>query len=269
MTNGNGVDIRRQLSVKDIDSPLVQRAAELGYIEGGWGLGDHMREEIERKGWINCCIWGEKGSCKSNRLLKYGYEVYQNWDSVLKSVVYRPRDLARILIDAKKTGERVPFVAYDDINAFLPRSMYFTDRLLWKEMGRNWDLSRAMINIFMSSCPDKSDVVSFILKDLTHDILTSNRKWLEVRRWIKDVDYYHPMKTLKYSIQITKAKFDYREVPEDIWNRYWENKIALTSESMGTFATTLEYLDKSKLDAVKPKPTSEDIFRDDLAGTGV
>ena len=179
-------------------------------------------------------IYGEKGAAKSNRMLKYGFDVYQDWDKVLEHVADRPRDFARMLIDAKKEAERIPWIGYDDVNAFLPRSMYFTDRLLWKEMGQDWDLSRAMINVFMSTCPDKSNVVSFILGDLTHDILVSNRKWLEIRRWIRDVDYWHPQKTMKFSIQITRAKFDIHEVPEDVWNKYWLKKIALTTESMGT-----------------------------------
>ena len=131
---------QKPYSIREVKSYRVQRALELGIIFPGWKLEDYMRHEIDRVGWMNLIDWGRKGSLKSNRLLAHGKRMLNTWEDVHAHTVYQPITMATLMKEAVESDMRIPWLGFDDVNAHLPRSLYFTHRGQWQELSKNWNL---------------------------------------------------------------------------------------------------------------------------------
>jgi hypothetical protein len=231
---GSGSE-ERTLTIADVKSWRVQRAYATGYIEPGYRVSDYMAAAIHSHGWWNMPIWGEKGSGKSNRMLKFLYRIYGNWDAVHRHVVYEPTELGNMMADAAQKEERIPAIGFDDINAFFPRTLYFTKRSIFQQLQSAWNLSRTVLSCFISTMPTKEDLVSFVLKDLSAEVHTFSRgaQWrrgegsYEFIRWVTDIDVKDYKHTTRLPVKIYERTFRLDEVPKEQWRRYWKRKLEI------------------------------------------
>jgi len=242
----------KPLRIEDVKSFRVQRAAELGTIYPGWALEDYMRHEINRGGWMSIADWGRKGNLKSNRLLARGKTVYKNWDDVHAHVIFEPNKMATVMQEAVLSDYRIPWLGFDDLNAHLPRSLYFTHRAMWQDLSKNWNLSRAMLNVFEHTEPLKDDVATFILKDMSHECHYFNRKGegskvghYEAYCWVEDIDVENSQKTIKYPIQIGTKDFTQEDVPKEEWSIYWTAKMDVTKVGVEGWSKGMKELGKT------------------------
>jgi hypothetical protein len=153
------------------------------------------------------------------------------------------------------TGDRIPFLGFDDINAHLPRSLYFTHRGQWQELSKNWNLSRAMVSCFVHTSPIKDDIASFILKDMDTEVHCYARQGggdggdtgtYEVYRWVEDINVDNPFKTVHYPIQVRAAEeFRADEVPKEEWDVYWKEKMKVTKIGVVGWAQGMKELGKT------------------------
>jgi len=223
----------------------LERAIELGYVVQGWTLEDYIRDSIEHYGWESIVIWGPKGSGKSNFLLQIGYMVYQDWNKVLNHIVFSPMDFIRIT----KDPGRIPWLGWDDIAAYLPRSLYFTNRALWSAFKQNWDTFRTKLNSFVCTSPLKSKIASFILEDLSGEIFMNRRVGeglstiYDFQRWMWSLDFTNPLKENFDIIRVDKQALPFTPevsanyktrlpgVPTEVFKTYWERRMNLAEES--------------------------------------
>ena len=224
-------------------------------------------------GWLCALDWGEKGSGKSNTMLQHGYTMFhapdrletvgraedgtpitrgivdrwddmEAWEKVLRYTVFRPRDFSGLLNTVIKQGRRLAWVGWDDINIHFPRSMYSTNRKIWEQFSKNWEGFRANLSVFECSAPRKDAVVSFILHDMNWDCLVSARHRVELTRWFWDKDFYEPEKVNKFRIDVDTEELVLEHIPKEVWDQYWQRKIALTDESTASFQQMLDDMDR-------------------------
>ena len=188
---------------------LFDSAVRYGVVHLGYTLVDYLRHAINNYGWECIPIGGVKGEAKSNLLLQTGYAIFQDWDTVHQYTVMEPEDFLNILDERG----RHPWVGWDDITAHLPRSLYFTDRELWAELQKNWALYRTKMNCFMCSAPRKNRIATFILEDITGDIICFNRVGLDIKshfdfqRWMWQRDLKDPKSMVARPIQVENIAF--------------------------------------------------------------
>lgn len=251
---------------------VVRIAQDDNIIYSGWLIDDYARFEIETQGAMTALIWGAKGSLKSSYLLRRGYAIYHDWSEVLRHVVVQPMEFISIIKEAREKQVRVPWLGWDDLNAHLPRSLYFTSRSLFSSMKKNWDLLRPVFSVFMATCPRKTDVISFILNDMDTEVLTSKRRAeknedgtfniarqvnVKCRKWVAFHDPYNRMKIREESIPIKTEPYDMGEVPTSVFRDYWKKRLAVTDEGIAEMAGAMEELVRRYSDVGKGKERPE------------
>jgi len=264
----------------------LNAAIELGYIVEGWYIEDYCRDAIENHGWESLCIWGPKGSLKSNLMLQLGYLIYKDWDLVLNHVVFRPRDFIRIT-----EGEgRIPCIMWDDIGVHLPRTLYFTDRKLWSRLKSNWDAFRPKLSVFLCTTPRKEKVASFIIDDLSGEVLLGKRvgevliNKYDFQRWLWQFDFIKPTKSRFSMVQVEKEplpgtpKLSYGlkdklervlpGIPTDVFQRYYAERIELANEARLKLARQVRDLVEEEKEQWLPKELKDmtDTEKRSLAG---
>ncbi len=245
--------------MSSLSEPVVVKLAKRdNYVYSGWHLDDYARFEIEVQGSMTCIIWGSKGSLKSSFLLSRGYAIYKDWDRVLEHIVVEPPEFIKLIKRSREEKIRIPWIGWDDINAHLPRTLYFTSRSLYQSMKRNWDLLRPAFSVFMCSCVRKTDVISFILGDMDTEVVASKRKAekaedgsfkiarevnLQVRRWVAYHNPYGRMRVNEESILIDgPLTYAMEEVPADVFKKYWTKRLKVTDQGIEDMARSMEEL---------------------------
>lgn len=256
----------------------LERAEELGILKPHWRFIDYCLDAAPNQKWLSAIIWGEKGNGKSDLLLQHGYAVFhgfdaeieteggfkqgiiQNWRDVeawkttLEHIVFRPRDFDTVLDRALEQRKRLSWVGWDDINIHLPRSMYSTDRKRWEAYSTSWEGMRSNFSIFECTAPRKDKVASFVLADMSWDILCSGRQATEYSRWYWDKDFYEPEKVNKYRIDTEKHVLTFANVPQEIWDEYWKRKTMLNDEHTVKFKQMLQESDAPTNGILKKQP---------------
>jgi hypothetical protein len=250
------------------ESMVTKLAKRDNYIYSGWHIDDYARFEIEVQGSMTALIWGPKGSLKSSYLLRRGFAVYGDWDKVLAHTVVEPLEFIQLIKRAKEEKVRLPFVGWDDLNAHLPRTLYFTSRSLYQSMKRNWDLLRPVFSVFMASCVRKTSVIGFILDDMDTEVVATKRRAekgedgtfniarevnVKVRRWVAYHNPYNRLKINEESIPVDEGPYHMDEVPSDVFKRYWAKRLKVTDQGIEDMAVAMQELVDRYVDVGKAK----------------
>jgi len=252
------------------------RAVDRGFIVEGWNLIDYLRDAVENEGWESICIWGPKGAMKSNLMLQLGYLIYQDWDVVLDHVVFKPEDFIRI---TEERG-RIPWMGWDDIGVWLSSSLYFTNRKMWSAMKENWDAFRVKLSTFICTAPRKDKVASFIVDDLSGEVLVGKRVGKELinkydcQRWIWETDFKKPDKCKFDMVRVderffpgtpeTALKYEADDrfnhelpgVPAWVFRRYYEERRRLAEEARERLKVLIMQLESDSKELL-PKELAE------------
>ena len=216
---------------------IVDRAIELGYIIPGYRIEDYVYKAVEEYGFLSIMIIGPVGSGKSNLALQLAYYAYRDWNVALSRLVMSRREFLELL----NKGKRIPLIIGDDIGAWLPRTLYFTDRKAWEYMRKIWEMVRTNVNVFIATAPTREDVVSFIADK--SDMLIIMHKRLgyvgrcEVQRRVFLQDYERD-KEFRRLVLIEELEFPLKPgikardadrfpgIPEHIWEKYWKRRVS-------------------------------------------
>jgi len=217
----------RGLTLEQLGSYKLTSAYEAGFFKPGWTIEDYLRYTIDEYKWACIPIWGIKGSYKSNRLMKWLFDIYQSWESVHNYTVLSPEDFVRLL---NEPG-RIPAMGGDDLAVWLDAQLYNDNRALYIQIKRNWKLTRTMLNVFFYTSPLKSDAPSFILDDITEEVMCSPLMKYTYDRWTWQKNYKDPKKIIKRPICISQYKpFDIKEVPKEEFKKYWKRRLVLAKK---------------------------------------
>ncbi len=263
-------DLLEQLRKRRVGK-LFEMAEKYGVIHRGFSGVDYLRYAIKNHGWESTSIGGQKGSAKSNLLLQRGYAIYQDWEKVNRHTITTKDQFIEIL----DTDQRIPWLAVDDIAALFPRSIYFTDRKLYSELQKNWETLRTIVNCFDFTATRKNKVATFILEDITGDIICYNRtgdlvSHYDYQRWLWLRNLKDPTDMIAKMIRVEEIPFPltpdafqvdrelsesdfiasgkvyhgyefFRDragllgVPRPEFKRYWDRRIALAREAHANF----------------------------------
>ena len=252
-------------------SKLFQIAEKYGIVHRGFSANDYLRYAVKNNGWESTAINGIKGSAKSNLMWQRGYSVYQNHDTVREHVVTNREQL----IDMLATTERIPWIGIDDIGALFPRNLYFTHRKLYSKLSETWETVRTKINCLDFTATRKNKVATFIVEDITADVICYNRyaeikshydyqRWMWLRSLkdpiemiaksirIEDIPFPLTPEAFKYDKELSEGKFivggveyigeDFFKnhaflfgIPRNEFVKYWEDRLALTQRAYGEF----------------------------------
>mgnify|MGYP001626388600 CR=1 FL=1 len=195
-------------------APLrIRVAVKQREIHYGWELMDYIRSAVQSRGWENIGIWGKKGSGKSNLALQILYDAYQNWDEVFKHLIFTHEDFISWL-EVMRSGNRIPLLVWDDINAYLPRTLYYSNRGVYEVISRSWEVIREGLSVFIWTAPRKENVSQIILRDMTMDVQAFGRTQVnfageqveyshyEVRRWFILQDKHGPERERKAWVMV-------------------------------------------------------------------
>ncbi|MBU1028556.1 MAG: hypothetical protein KKF48_05920 [Nanoarchaeota archaeon] len=219
--------LEKGLSLEQLGSYKLKSAYQSGFFKPGWAIEDYLRYTIDEYKWACIPIWGIKGSYKSNRLMKWLFDIYQDWDIVQNYVVLGPFDFVRLL---NEEG-RIPAMGGDDLAVWLDAQLYNDNRALYIQIKRNWKLTRTMLNIFFYTSPLKTDAPAFILDDITEEVMCSPLMKYSYDRWTWQKDYKDPKKIIKRPICISQYKeFDIKEVPKEEFVKYWKRRLELAAK---------------------------------------
>lgn len=202
------VAVTREIAIPKGARRIFRVATKQGVVFPGYSGIDYLRHAINNYGWECTVIGGAKGSAKSCLLLQRGYAIYKDWETTLEYTKMEPENF----VNALDSRGRIPWIGYDDVTVHLPRSIYFTDRGLWAEISKNWAAYRTKLNCFDCTAPRKDRVASFILEDLTGDIICFNRykdieSHYDFQRWLWQRDLHDPKKMYATAIHVEAIPF--------------------------------------------------------------
>jgi hypothetical protein len=174
------------------------------------------------------------------------------------------------LLKAKGPGRRIPAVIFDDMNAYLPRALYFSQREAYMRLKSAWDLMRLNFSVFISTVVMKTDMAQFILRNITDEIKTTERRVWRYYRWMVEMDYKNREKitTIPIFISAHKLQLEWDDnvspelverglpggVPRDVFRQYWERRQALADMAMARWSAVADAIEK----ALEPKGEGEE-----------
>lgn len=259
---------------------LLDTAVKYGVVKRGWSASDYMREAVKNYGWESTAITGPKGSAKSNLLQQRGFSIYEDWDQVREHTIVEIPPFLDMLECAIEKQERIPWLGVDDIATLFPKSLYFTDRKLYSELQSAWETTRTVISNFDFTATRKNKIATFIVSDITGDIITYNRQGeviahYDYRRWlwlrnlkdptemvakliaIEDIPFPLTPDSFALSQLLREGKFVsggavyvgedfFRQrarlggVPRPEFKKYWEHRLGLASNAYHRFKKIIE-----------------------------
>ncbi len=222
--------------VKNMTRFMVE-SKRRGFYQPGWTIEDYLRAAPLNYRWECFPIWGIKGSYKSNRLMKFLYTVYGDWDLVHKYLIIQPLEFTELL---KEPG-RIPMIGWDDIGGWFDSQMYFENRKLYTQISRCWKLMRTKLNVFCPTIPRKDELPGFILRDINAEVFCSPAMTYDYDRWTWRKSYKDPEKVVKKPINICSFEpFDIMEVPRHEFMKYWKRRVALADVATSDMVSVLE-----------------------------
>jgi hypothetical protein len=268
---------------------LFQVAEKYGVVKRGFTAIDYLFDAIKNFGWESTAITGPKGSAKSNLLLQRGRAIYQDKAALKRHTVTKRTHFLDLMEGAIEQRERIPWMGIDDIATIFPSSLYHTHRKIYSELKSDWETVRTAMNCFDFTCTRKNKVASFILEDITGDIICYNRisdllSHYDYRRWlwlrslkdptrmvaklisIEDIPFPLTPDAFLISKVLTEGKFIvggteyigeafYKEraqltgLSRTDFNEYWEERLDLAQTSWKRFRKIVEQ--------PTPKPVSD------------
>lgn len=226
----------------------LKLAADFGMIEPGWDVLDYFIHAIDNEGYETGAIHGAQGSGKSSRMLQYGggmayhhllqengYEPNESelWDFVLKHVIFKPAQFVERL-EAVPRGTRLPFVLWDDIGVHYTSSTFKTDIKQYAAVDATWAAIRTKVAVVMVTIPVLNRLAKNVKDNLTFEIYLGRNQMEQVRRLFYLPGTKHLDSNLFRPILKRHQRFNLYDIPEWVWDEYWEMRLDLTEEALST-----------------------------------
>lgn len=182
--------------------------------------------------WIVC--WGQPRTGKTTIQLNTGFEVYQDWDHVLDSIVF---NLSGILLKMKKgkpttittlngLHQRVPLILPDDFGAQCNKAKTQHEPA-WDIFKGAFDTLGTKVSVLLASMGNPSGLTQQLQEKYTHEIYVHDRgiaKYDKVM-WQQN---YSGWQARQDKTWLQEIKFE--PIPMDVYKQYDEMRLALVDE---------------------------------------
>lgn len=212
-------------------SKVVQTAISFGHIIPGWTLEDYIRHAAKEGKYATVSIWGEQGSGKSNRLLQQGYWVYQDWDKVLKNLVFKPLDLKAKLKSIPK-GTRYPWIGWDDVGVHYTNMAFKTKVEEYEAIDAVWTSLRVKCSVVSITIPNITRLAKNLKDNVSHEVFMGPNQMEQVQRIVR-LQSFNRLDAETFKVLIEGPRpFILFDVPLDVFNEYNEMRLELTEEAL-------------------------------------
>ena len=218
---------------------IIKIVEFFGLIKRGWTLQDYLIDAVKNTGYETVEIWGVQGAGKSSRMLQMGYWIYQDWDKVLRNIVFKPNEFVKRLKEVPK-GKRIPCLLWDDIGVHYTTSSFRTDIKQYEAIDAAWAAIRTKCSVIVITNPLIDRLAKNIKDNITFEVFIG-RNQMELIRRIVRLPGILRMESNLFKIVIEKpSKFNLYEVPRDVFREYWDMRLELTEEALERLDQTVE-----------------------------
>lgn len=217
----------------------IQLAIEYGLIRLDYTLQDYLIDAIENQGYETVAIQGVQGVKKSSRMLRMAHWIYNDWDAVLESIIFKPSEFVQRLRAIPK-GQRTPCLLWDDIGVHYSSSTFKTDIQQYQAIDSAWAAIRTKCNIIIVTIPLIDRLAKNIKDNVTFEVFIGRNQKEMINRIFR-LPGLEQLETNFFKATIEAPKvFDPYEVPKDVFKEYWEMRLTLTEEALEKLDSTVE-----------------------------
>jgi len=173
---------------REVPYRVLQYALTFGHVIPGYTCKNYVEHAIEKMGYETILDWGTQGSGKSNRLLQHGYWVYEDWDEVLKNIVFKPYAKERGFIQKLKNimrGERVPWIGWDDVGVHFPSVSWRTEVEKYEAVDSAWTSIRTKVSVISLNIPLIDRLAKNIKDNLTMEEFLGRNQTILIERYVR------------------------------------------------------------------------------------
>lgn len=216
---------------------IMQLAMTFGAVVPEYTMRDYVMHAIRSpSGYETINIWGSQGSKKSCRTLACLYWCYGDWDTVLEEIVLLPD--SKELPDYKERGfiqkmksisssEVIPAVGWDDYTVGMPSSTFKTDIQVYGAVDAAWAAIRTKTKVMILNCPLIDRIGRNVKDNITIEVMLGRNQVEQIERFVRLVGFKH-LESNFFKVQIEPLhRFDYRQVPRDVFEEYFEIRKAI------------------------------------------
>ena len=181
---------------------------------------------------------------KSNLTLQqgswcYGERVgdrwYEDWDRVLKYLVFRPGKDERGFLKLVKSinmGERIAWAGWDDMGVHYPSTVWRTDMPKYQAIDAAWAIIRTKISVISTNNPLIDRVAKNIKDNISMEVFVGRNQMLMTERFCH-IPGLKAIEAFFFKVPIEKPyQFDYERVPADVWKEYWDIRLAVAESAI-------------------------------------
>lgn len=213
------------------NSQIVRTAIRFGLIIPGWTLEDYIRDAAKEGKYVTTAVWGEQGAGKSNRLLQHGFWVYQDWDKVLKNLVFKPMELKTKLRSIPK-GRRFPWIGWDDVGVHYTNMSFRTKIDEYVAIDAVWTSLRVKCSVVTLTIPNITRLAKNLKDNVSHEVFLGPNQMEQVQRIVR-LQNFNKLEAECFKVLIEGPyKFKLFDVPLDVFNEYNERRLELTEEAL-------------------------------------
>ena len=223
----------------------IAYAKRLGKVVEGWTLKDYLVHAALQNRYETVIIWATQGDMKSSFMLYLLYQVYGDWDKVLRNVVFTPK---QVIERFKELGPdyRVTALGWDDIGAHFSPMSFRTDVDVYKAVDEAWQVIRTKASVVVGTIANIDRLPRNIKDNITMEVFMSrpldpqlaDKSYYVVQRWLRLMDFEEPKAYFK-KIMIEEGYYSMDSVPSDVFKEYWELRLQLAEEKIRELEETL------------------------------
>ena len=249
---------------RNVPFKVLQYAMTFGLVIPDYTCRNYVEYAVEQGGYETVEIWGIQGSCKSNRTLCHGYWVYDDWDEVLKHIVFKPSgDPEFAFVDRLKKiehGKRIPWLGWDDITVHFPSVSWRTQIEQYEAVDSAWAAIRTKVNVISLNNPLIDRLPKNVKDNITMEVFLG-RNQVELVERIVRLPGLKMMESNFFKIQVEPLhKFDMYDVPTDVFKEYWEMRLTLADEAMQKLGDVYSKGEKADMENYVPLSTAIEEF---------
>jgi hypothetical protein len=219
-----GVDLREYPEV-------VQYACKYGMVVPGWTLADYLRDAAKNQGYELLIIHGPQGCGKSTFALQALDWIYGDWETVLDSVVFHPKQFVEHLKAIPK-GSRTPAVLWDDLTVNFDSQKFKTDAELYGAIDSAFAAIRVKASVIIVTTPTMNRVPAVLRDHCSLEVFIGRNQVFLAER------IFHSPMWDKLRSRLTKIliegprPFDMYDTPTPIYRRYYTRREDLTEDTL-------------------------------------
>ena len=223
-------------AVKPFDP--IAYAVQLGKVVEGWRLEDYLINAALNNRYETVIIWATQGDFKSSFLLYLMYLIFDDWDLVLRNIVFTPRDLVNKLKQIPPS-ERLVCLGWDDIGANYTVMSYKTEVEVYDAIDRAFQTIRTKVSVVLGTIANLDRLPRNLKDNLTMEVYMSrplepersDQAYYMVQRWLRLVSFYE-QKSYFTKVMVEEGYYDKGLVPSDVWREYWERRLELSDQTV-------------------------------------